>query len=96
MCRNLNIQEQDYFTPEHSLIGSISELRLYDEGSSPLVLAKELGSMNDARVHVEGTAKSASLSKELTASMSEKDDSDYCIIRAESETKDGWLVVSDD
>jgi len=28
--------------------------------------------------------------------ISKKEDSEYCIIRNESETNDGWLVVCDD
>ena len=27
--------------------------------------------------------------------MNEWDDSDYCIIRSEKETNDGWMVISD-
>ena len=37
--------------------------------------------------------------KDFTCSESDsekKEDSDYCIIRNESETRDGWLVVSED
>mmetsp|Transcript_10841 Transcript_10841/g.23957 ORF Transcript_10841/g.23957 Transcript_10841/m.23957 type:complete len:249 (-) Transcript_10841:171-917(-) len=92
-------QEKYYFSPQNSLIGNISTLQLFEEGTcdtmKPLIPDQNSMSMNDV---LENVRKDESVCKDLTSPDSEireKEDSEYCIVRNESETNDGWLVVSD-
>lgn len=86
-------RENDGFTPHIPLIGSISTLQLYEEdtGNTMKKLISDLQSesINDMQIetHFDTDSKSES---------SKKEDSEYCIIRSESETNDGWLVVCGD
>ena len=77
-------QDIDY-TPQHSLIGSISTLQLFEEGTKLYEESIKLLRSDDQH----SDAKKDTISK--------KEDSDYFIIsHDESETNDGWLVVSED
>mmetsp|Transcript_9238 Transcript_9238/g.19951 ORF Transcript_9238/g.19951 Transcript_9238/m.19951 type:complete len:251 (+) Transcript_9238:69-821(+) len=85
--------EKEYFSPQNSLIGTISTLQLYDEDTGDIMesLISDLNSksMNDMEIE-----RNTDAGPELE--ISKKEDSEYCIIRNESETNDGWLVVCDD
>jgi len=85
--------EKEYFSPQNSLIGTISTLQLYEEGAGGIreSLLSDLNSnsMNDMEIERNTDAGPES-------EISKKEDSEYCIIRNESETNDGWLVVCDD
>lgn len=94
-------QEKDYFTPQNSLIGSIPTLQLYEEGTGeitkPLISKSHLESKRDGHVEIESNTETGSKDVMCPESgISKNEDSEYCFVRNESETNDGWLVVSDD
>eukprot|EP00579_Thalassiosira_antarctica_P005464 CAMPEP_0201890318 /NCGR_PEP_ID=MMETSP0902-20130614/31945_1 /ASSEMBLY_ACC=CAM_ASM_000551 /TAXON_ID=420261 /ORGANISM="Thalassiosira antarctica, Strain CCMP982" /LENGTH=248 /DNA_ID=CAMNT_0048421141 /DNA_START=56 /DNA_END=799 /DNA_ORIENTATION=- len=80
-------QEIDYFTPQNSLIGSISTLQLYEEGVGDVMktLISDLHSKPMNGMEIEKYTDTVPESE-----ISRKEDSEYCIIRNESETNDGW------
>jgi len=84
-------QENDDFTPHSSLIGSISTLQLYEEDAGDamkkLLSALHSESMSDMQIGTNISADSKPESRE---------NEDYYMIKNESETNDGWLVVCDD
>lgn len=86
-------EENDHFTPQNSLIGTISTLQLYEEGTGDIIKALTSGRHSTPMnaMDIERNADSCPES-----SISKKEDSEYCIIRNETETNDGWLVVCDD
>ena len=80
-------QDIDY-TPQHSLIGSISTLQLFEEGTKLYEESMKLLRSDDQH----SDAKKDTERKDKV-----EPDSDYFIIRNnERETNDGWLVVSED
>ena len=86
-------QDIDY-TPQHSLIGSISTLQLFEEGTKlyeeSMKLLRSDDQHSDAKKDTERKDK-------VEPEISRKEDSDYFIIRNnERETNDGWLVVGED
>ena len=86
-------QERDYFSPQNSLIGSISTLQLYEEGVGDVMKTRisDLHSKSMSAMEIERNTDTVPESE-----ISKKEDSEYCIIGNESETNDGWLVVCDD
>lgn len=93
--------EKEYFTPQNSLIGSISTLQIYEEGTSEimkkLVSNQHSTSMNDLEAEIDNLCKEFE-EPELSGNSKEVDEEpDYCIIsKNKTETKDGWLVVSEE
>jgi len=85
-------QENDEFTPKITLIGSISTLQLYEEDTEDAMkkLLSDLHSesMNDMQIETNADAGPRSES-------TKNEEPEYCIIRNENETNDGWLVVCD-
>ena len=75
-------EKEEFYSPQNSLIGNISTLQLYDEGN-------DAHSKSSNERDIKTNADSAN--KEC-----KKDESEYCIIRNERETNDGWLVVRSD
>jgi hypothetical protein len=91
----IDSQEMDYFTPQNSLLGSISALQLlYEGGSGEIENLLDL-SMNDVS-EIERSAEDVFGDFMDQSETSKKEDSEYCIIRNEKETNDGWMVLSDD
>ena len=85
-------QELDNYSPHHSLIGSISTLQVYEEGSSYTSAIMKLLSDADPTNDIVLDEKDVGDKSEVCKK------EDYCIIsnKKESETTDGWLVVSED
>lgn len=86
-------QESDTLKLRMPLTGSVSTLQLYDENTGDsmkkLLLDLPSESMNDMQIETNDYADSPSESRE-------NEDSEYCLVRNESETNDGWLVICDD
>jgi hypothetical protein len=85
----------DYFTPQNSLLGSISALQLLYAGSSGEIENLLNLSMNDV-AEIEHSAEGEFGDFMDRSEMSKKEESEYCIVRNETETNDGWMVLSDD
>lgn len=81
-----NSDENEYYTPQNSLIGSISTLLLYEESANQL--AKALVCEQKSKPKCTAGTEGDNASKDA-------EDSEYCIIKNEGEIHDGWLVVSD-
>ena len=88
-------QEMDYFTPQNSLLGSISALQLLYEGGSGEIENLLNLSMNDV-AEIEHSEEDVFGDYMDRSGISKKDESEYCIVRNETETNDGWMVLSDD
>jgi hypothetical protein len=84
----------DYFTPQNSLISSISALLLLHEGGSGEIEHLPNFSMNVSEI--DRSAEDVFVDIMNQSELSEKKDSEYCFIRNEKETNDGWMVLSDD
>lgn len=104
MCHSIervDSNEKDYFTPQNSLIGSISTLQLYEEGTNEvmkkLLISNQYStSMNDFEAEIDNLCKEFEEPEVSGNSKEVEEEPDYCIIRKnESETNDGWLVVSE-
>ena len=91
----IDAQEMDYFTPPNSLLGSISALQLLYEGGSGEIENILNLSINDVS-EIERSAEDVFGDFMDQSVTSKKEDSEYCIIRNEKETNDGWMVLSDD
>eukprot|EP00581_Thalassiosira_minuscula_P031422 CAMPEP_0183779950 /NCGR_PEP_ID=MMETSP0739-20130205/55106_1 /TAXON_ID=385413 /ORGANISM="Thalassiosira miniscula, Strain CCMP1093" /LENGTH=255 /DNA_ID=CAMNT_0026022753 /DNA_START=105 /DNA_END=872 /DNA_ORIENTATION=+ len=87
--------EKDYFTPQNSLIGSISTLQLFEESAGDFKKAIISNQHSKPINNTENERNTNALNESLFET-NKKEDSEYCIIKHESETNDGWLVVSDD
>lgn len=91
--------EHDFFTPENSLIGNISTLQLLEEDSTDIMKKLVSSQYSDAWNDEEAEREIDNLCKELEDAdprVCKDEEPEYCIIRNECETNDGWLVVSDD
>mmetsp|Transcript_14952 Transcript_14952/g.35928 ORF Transcript_14952/g.35928 Transcript_14952/m.35928 type:complete len:248 (-) Transcript_14952:232-975(-) len=91
-------QEKCYFTPENSLVGSISMLQLYEDSHTE-TMTPLISGPHSKMIHDEKMNKiSESLCKDFMSEseISKKEDSEYCIIKDDRETFDGWLVVRED
>ena len=87
-------QDIDDSTLQHSLIGSISTLQLFEEGTKLYEESMKLLRSDDKH---SNSLKDTERKGKAEPAISKKEDSDYCIIRnSERETNDGWLVVSED
>ena len=87
-------QDIDGSTLQHSLIGSISTLQLFEEGTKLYEESMKLLRSDDKH---SNSFKDTERKGNAEPAISKKEDSDYCIIRnSERETNDGWLVVSED
>lgn len=99
-------QEKDYYTPQNSLIGSISTLQLYDEGTAGETtnttisdqLLKAINAVETERKAGSSVGKDHAIPAHGICKNEEPDciNSEYYMVRNESETNDGWLVVGDD
>lgn len=88
-----SFEGNDYFTPQNSLlIGSISTLQSYEEGSRDIMKA-QISDQHSRSTNIMDIERHTGTVLELK--IMKKEDSDYCIIRNESETNDGWLIVDD-
>ena len=85
----------DYFTPQNSLLGSISALQLFYEGGSGEI-EKLLNLSMDDVAEIEHSDEDVFGDFMDRSGMSKKDESEYCIVRNETETNDGWMILSDD
>jgi hypothetical protein len=90
-------QNIGYYTPQNSLTGSISALQLlYEGGSDEIYLDVPLNhgvkwkktTMDDCHDLFSDLIDDDEMNEW-------DDDSDYCIIKDEKETHDGWMVISD-
>lgn len=84
-------EKEEFYSPQNSLIGNISTLQLYDEGNSETAKKLFFDAHSKSPNEREIKPKADSAYKDC-----KKEDSEYCIIRNERETNDGWLVVSGD
>jgi hypothetical protein len=88
-------QEFDYFTPQNSLMGSISALLLLYEGGSGEIEKLSKCSTSDV-LEIERSADDVFGDIMDQSEMNEKEDSEYCFIENETETNDGWMILSDE
>lgn len=89
-------QNIGYYTPQNSLTGSISALQLLYEGGSDEI-SLDLPLNHGVKWKKKKMDDRHDLFSDLIDDdeMNEWDDSDYCIIRNDKETNDGWMVISD-
>lgn len=79
------LSDSDDVLMQSSIIGSISKLELHEDYSGKEQKKVEI----DAKI-------TDNLRDDLVSDLEKKvDSSEYCIVEADRETKDGWLVVID-
>lgn len=95
-------QDNDSFTLQSSVLGSISTLQLLFDGESEdvttLILSDDQLNPGDDTMEIEkyaGNMRDMILDTE-SINTKQDDDSGYWIVGGESVMNDGWLVVSND
>lgn len=89
-------QEIDYHSPQNSFIGSISALLLLYEGDTDETDNQLKCSWMNGVSEIERSADDVCGDIMDQSGSSEKDDSEYCFIGNETETNDGWMILSDE